>query len=72
MNLKFHFGQATGITDKETFRKKFFFREWADGTKAEVKITPDKPATLVFNMRTQKMTFSTPYEVHNSYGNLCL
>lgn len=70
--LKFHLGQATDITDIAAFKKKYFCREWPDGCEAAVSITPDKAATLVFNMKTQKMTFSAPYEVRNSYGNLCL
>ena len=70
--LKFHLGQATDVTDIVAFKKKYFVREWTDGCEAAVTITPDEPATLVFNMKTQKMTFSAPYEVRNSYGNLCL
>lgn len=70
--LRYHLGQAVGVTNKQVFEERFLVRHWPDGSKGSVVVTFEKPATLEFNMITNKLFFSANYEVVNNFGNVCL
>ena len=67
--LQYHLRKAVNETDKVSFSRKFFMREWSDGCKGTVNVDEENRAVMAYTVSTGKLELCVKYEVVNRYGN---
>lgn len=68
--LKLHLKEITNSSQAEV--TKYFIRSWTNGNSAKVIISTEKPAIMLFKVRSNTFLLSMSYEFKNRYGTVCI
>ena len=66
--LLFHLAQV--VSNQQQPVKHYFSRK-IGSCQAEIIVTEEEPAEMKFDMKQNKLYFSSSYKVKNKYGNIC-
>lgn len=67
--LHFHLSKLSGQTKGEVL--KCLKKDGSHKRKASVVVSPERPATITYNVKKARMTVELSYDITNRYGNVC-